>query len=298
LGSDLRRLALIFRPGISRAVTRLFISHSSKDVDFVRDRLKPLLDSQGIFAWCSATDIRMGKDWQRQIRAALARTDWFLVVLSPDAQKSEWVQAETHWALEHMPGRVVPLMARTCEPAEVHLRLGTIQYIDFRASPDEASRRLLALVTGDPSDTGTGPAADNSVSGFERTLVIAAPRQTSVLFSIQPASGCPYEQRLHIRNWAVIGRAEDVDLRIVDDCVSRRHAKIAVGPSVGAPPLTLTDLDSANGTFINKVQVTGSHPLAVGDIIDIGNVRLHVRSIDGVGSDARRANPGDNPHCR
>jgi FHA domain/TIR domain len=243
--------------------------------------------------------MRMGKDWQRQIRAALARTDWFLVGLSPDAQKSEWVQAETHSALEHMPGRVVPLMARTCEPAEVRLRLGTIQYIDFRASPEESSRRLLALVTGDPSDTGIGPAADNSASGFERTLIIAAPRQTSVLFSIQPASGCRYEQRLHICNWAVIGRAEDVDLRILDDCVSRRHAKIAVGPSVGAPALALTDLDSANGTFINKVQLTGSHPLAVGDIIDIGNVRLHLLSIDGVGSDARRAaKPGDHPHCR
>lgn len=263
-------------------MTRLFISHSNKDVDFVRDRLKPLLDAQGMVAWCSATDIRMGKDWQRQIRAALERADWFLVVISPDAQRSEWVRAETHWAIEHMPGRVVPLMARGCEPAEVHLRLGTIQYIDFRIDPEGAGQRLLALVTGGASGEGPGPPDDDSVSSYDRTAIIAAARQASVSFAIEPTSGRAYEQRLHIRNWAVIGRAEDADLRILDDCVSRRHAKIAVGPSLNKPLLTLTDLDSANGTFINKEEVVGSRSIAVGDVVEIGNVRLRVQAIDGV----------------
>lgn len=264
-------------------MTRLFISHSSKDIDFVRSRLKPLLDDLGIVTWCSATDIRMGKDWQRQIRAALARADWFLVVLSPDAQKSEWVQAETHWALEHMPGRVIPLMARSCEPAEVHLRLATIQYFDFRRNPEDASRHLLALIAGTPAEGGAESAIpDDPIAGVERTTIIAAPRQASVLFSIQPRCGNAYEQRLHIRNWAVIGRADDVDLRVVDDCVSRRHARIAVGTSGGGPTLTLTDLESANGTFVNKEQVVGNHPLAVGDVIEIGNARLHLLAIGGI----------------
>ncbi|MFZ0789176.1 MAG: toll/interleukin-1 receptor domain-containing protein, partial [Chromatiaceae bacterium] len=119
------------------------------------DRLKPLLDSQGIFAWCSATNIRMGKDWQRQIRAALARTDWFLVVLSPDAQKSEWVQAETHWALEHMPGRVVPLMARTCEPAEVHLR--------YASCREPSRQRALAMTIESKSRPNSADVSSNAV---------------------------------------------------------------------------------------------------------------------------------------
>jgi hypothetical protein len=223
----------------------------------------------------------LGKDWQRQIRAALARADWFLVVLSPDAQKSEWVQAETHWALEHMLGRVIPLMARSCDPAEVHLRLATIQYFDFRRDPEGAGRQLLALVTG--AAPGPVPAVpEDPLAGIERTTVIAAPRQASLLFSIQPRSGRPYEQSLEIRHWAVIGRAADVDLQIVDDCISRKHAKIAVVPSDSGPTLMLTDLDSANGTFVNRARIAGSRPLSVGDIIEVGNARLRLLAVNGI----------------
>ena len=87
-------------------MTRIFISHSSKDQDFVRAVLKPLFEGPETLAWCSSTDMPLAEDWQRQIRSALAQTDWFLVVLSPDAQASAWVQAETHWALEHLGGRI------------------------------------------------------------------------------------------------------------------------------------------------------------------------------------------------
>ncbi len=49
---------------------RIFISYSSKDLDFVQTWLKPLFDELGMPAWCSAMDIRMAADWERQIRAA------------------------------------------------------------------------------------------------------------------------------------------------------------------------------------------------------------------------------------
>lgn len=262
-------------------MTRLFISHSTKDIDFVRNRLQPLFDEQGLIAWCSATDIRTANDWQRQIREALAQADWFIVVLSPDAQRSEWVQAETHWALEHMRGRIIPLMTRTCEPGEVHLRLGTVQYIDFRGDADAAGQRLLSLILGVPPESATLSSIPQGSAGSPQpTTIIPAHRQASVLFFVQPRVGTGYEQRLQIRHGAIIGRSEDVDMRILDDCISRRHAKISVGRSGGKIALTLTDLDSANGTFVNQKQVLPSHPITVGDVIDIGNVQMHVRAID------------------
>ncbi len=262
-------------------MTRLFISHSSKDVDFVRNQLQPLFGGQGVITWCSATHIRTANDWQRQIREALVQADWFIVVLSPDAQRSEWVQAETHWALEHMRGRVIPLMTRTCEPGEVHLKLGTVQFIDFRRDADRAGQRLLALILGVPPESLTLSAVQHgSIVDPQPTTIIPAYRQASVLFFVQPRVGSGFEQRLQIRHGAIIGRSENVDLQINDDCISRQHAKISVGRSGGKIALTLTDLGSANGTFVNQKQVLPSHPLTVGDVIDIGNVQMHVREID------------------
>jgi len=262
-------------------MTRLFISHSNKDGEFVRNTLRPLFDEYGVIAWCSATDIRMAADWQRQIRAALTQADWFIVVLSPDAQESEWVQAETHWALEHMRGRVIPLMARTCEPGEVHLRLGTIQYIDFRVDAEAAGRHLLTLILGAQTQPG-GPSCvpNDPVFSPDRTTIVAAQRHATALFFVQTQVGPGYEHRLEIRQSAVIGRAEDADMQILDNSVSRRHAKILVGRSGGQVVLTLTDLDSANGTFVNQEQVLSSHRLRVGDVIEMGGVRLCLRRID------------------
>ncbi len=105
---------------------RIFISHSTKDLEFIRTRLRPLFEELGMAVWCSAMDMRMAAEWERQIRAALAEADWFVVVMYPDAQTSEWVQAETHWALEHKRGRVIPLMLHGCIPEEIHLKLGTL----------------------------------------------------------------------------------------------------------------------------------------------------------------------------
>jgi pSer/pThr/pTyr-binding forkhead associated (FHA) protein len=99
-------------------------------------------------------------------------------------------------------------------------------------------------------------------------------------FFVQTQFGPGYEHRLEIRQWAVLGRAEDADMQILDNCVSRRHAKILVGRSGGQVVLTITDLDSANGTFVSQEQVLSSHPLRVGDVIEMGSVRLCLRRID------------------
>lgn len=260
-------------------MTRIFISHSSKDQDFVRSVLKPLFEGPETLAWCSSTDMLLAADWQKQIRGALAQTDWFLVVLSPNAEESAWVQAETHWALEHLSGRVIPVMARTCEPSDVHLRLGTIQFIDFRSKPADAARQLLDLIHGrpinEPTRLRTQPPAD--LSGC--TVILKQQRGAEVSLFIETAATPGYEHHLGIRNWATVGRADDADLRIADDCVSRKHARIGAAPSQGGTALTVRDLGSANGTFVNGERILSDHLLAPGDLIEIGNTRIRVLAI-------------------
>ena len=273
-------------------MAQVFISHSSKDLEFVVKHLTPLLTGAGLVVWCSGTDMHAAADWEKQIRTALAQTDWFIVVLSPDAQQSEWVQSEVHWALDHLRGHVVPVMARSCDPYDLHIRLGTIQFVDFRADPAGAGARLLALITG------TGPVVEpkTCISALateaeeQRTTIMPRLRQAAVRLLIELPGTPPDERVLIVRQSAVIGRAADADLQIPDDCVSRKHARLNLIPGIVVPgvqvqPLTLSDLASANGTFLNDQRVVADQPLGIGDLIAMGNARLRVLAVDAAPAD-------------
>jgi DNA-binding winged helix-turn-helix (wHTH) protein len=68
----------------------------------------------------------------------------------------------------------------------------------------------------------------------------------------------------------VIGRDPDVQVRLDHTTVSRRHARILVT----AEGVTLEDAGSKNGTFRGTGRVTSAVPLADGDLIGIGSLRL------------------------
>jgi diguanylate cyclase (GGDEF)-like protein len=64
----------------------------------------------------------------------------------------------------------------------------------------------------------------------------------------------------------VVGRGEEAHLRIVDDGVSRRHARfLLTGDKV-----VVEDLGSRNGTFVNEVRVLTPVQLREGDRIRLG----------------------------
>ena len=68
----------------------------------------------------------------------------------------------------------------------------------------------------------------------------------------------------------VIGRDPDVEVRLDHTTVSRRHARIVVAPELA----TLEDAGSKNGTYQANRRVTTRVPLADGDLIGIGSLRL------------------------
>ena len=84
-----------------------------------------------------------------------------------------------------------------------------------------------------------------------------------------------------------IGRQRDNDLVLGDASVSRHHAEIHVGNDGS---LTLVDLDSLNGVFVNERQVK-SAGLADGDSVEIGDVRFVFSERTGAPAEPRRA-PG------
>jgi predicted component of type VI protein secretion system len=77
------------------------------------------------------------------------------------------------------------------------------------------------------------------------------------------------------RSPMVIGRKEGAGLHIPDAGVSREHCELAVGEDA----VTVRDLDSSNGTFVNATRVKEAE-LAPGDLLSIGSCVFVVR-IDG-----------------
>ena len=73
----------------------------------------------------------------------------------------------------------------------------------------------------------------------------------------------------------VIGRASDLDMVLIEDMVSRKHAKLHIGPA----ELTISDLGSTNGTFVNGEKVKTAK-LKEGDRILIGTSILKLISVD------------------
>src|SRR5919198_3691688 len=73
----------------------------------------------------------------------------------------------------------------------------------------------------------------------------------------------------------LIGRAapEDEGKLGGDPEISRVHARVSRGPG---GELTIEDLGSSNGTFVNGEQITGTRTLAAGDVVRVGRTTLEV----------------------
>ncbi len=85
-----------------------------------------------------------------------------------------------------------------------------------------------------------------------------------------PVSGEVQEFLLTEGATATIGRQAGNDICIPEQHVSRQHAVINYRDGV----FIITDLGSANGTFVNDMQITQPFPLASGD-----QIRLYVPTI-------------------
>jgi hypothetical protein len=73
----------------------------------------------------------------------------------------------------------------------------------------------------------------------------------------------------------IIGRSSDLDMVLVEDMVSRRHAKIATTDT----EVTISDMGSTNGTFVNGEKISTS-PIREGDRILVGTSIIKMVAVD------------------
>lgn len=118
----------------------MFLSHSSADQAFTT-KLASELRRHGIRSWYSEQHIIGSEQWHDAIGKALARCDWLIVILTPNAVASQWVKHEVLYAFrkKHLRTRVVPLMLKKCDPEKLSWALP-----NFQISPSAASSRWAA----------------------------------------------------------------------------------------------------------------------------------------------------------
>lgn len=71
----------------------------------------------------------------------------------------------------------------------------------------------------------------------------------------------------------VVGRSRECDIVLPSDNVSRRHARL----TLDSRGLVVEDLASANGIRVNGTPVEGAAVVKDGDVLTVGDYRLHVR---------------------
>ncbi|MBM7112018.1 sigma 54-interacting transcriptional regulator [Archangium primigenium] len=81
----------------------------------------------------------------------------------------------------------------------------------------------------------------------------------------------------------LIGRDPEADVRLGDDSVSRRHARLVLQGGEAR----IIDLGSHNGTRVNGQRVEGAHALVSGDVVTLGTVTLVLRTATRVAPPAR-----------
>ena len=70
----------------------------------------------------------------------------------------------------------------------------------------------------------------------------------------------------------IIGRGDDAHLKPASDLVSRRHCSIKVADG----KVTIADMGSRNGTFLNGEPLKGSHVAKPGDRIRVGRLQFEM----------------------
>ena len=102
---------------------------------------------------------------------------------------------------------------------------------------------------------------------------LTAPRSLALRFISGKYQGGEFP--LGLQEEIIVGRSSELDMVLVEDMVSRRHARITVTES----QIVIEDLGSTNGTFVNGEKISRAG-LREGDRVLIGTSILKVVKVD------------------
>ena len=120
---------------------KLFISYSRIDSS-AANTLYADLQARGFEPWMDTQRLEGGDNFTRYIQAAINASDVLLLLLTPSAVASQWVELEYTYA-KNQGKRIIPLKMG----AELPLVLTTTNFIDFEHGYERGREQLLLAIT-------------------------------------------------------------------------------------------------------------------------------------------------------
>ena len=141
---------------------------------------------------------------------------------------------------------------------------------------------LVAEIRRALSDNASSPMFIRTIYGFGYRFVATtieqdvAARQRTREAGVEERRWLVFERRSipMLPGANVIGRAADAAVQIDSPGMSRYHARV----HVAGDEVTLEDMGSKNGTFLNGSRIATASPLADGDEIRLGTTTLTFRT--------------------
>ena len=125
----------------------VFLSHSSKDKDFVR-KLANDLTEMGHTPWLDERDIRAGESIVGKVGEGVAKADYVVIVLSNNSVQSGWFarewEAKLWQEINQRKTMVIPVLFEDCE---IPLLLQPKEYADFRKSYTKGFVELMGGIS-------------------------------------------------------------------------------------------------------------------------------------------------------
>lgn len=127
---------------------RIFVSHSHKD-DVFTAQLVSDLRRAGADVWVDVTDVTHD-DFVKRINAGLKGREWLILVMSPDALQSNWVQLEVNAAIglvmQKRMQSIIPVVARHCNLDDIPPLWAAYHRYDATTNYSAALAHLLQVL--------------------------------------------------------------------------------------------------------------------------------------------------------
>ncbi len=266
----------------------VFISHSSAEDEFV-DNLSHSLERYAFEVWVDHRhSVPAGHYWDEYVDMKLEDSKVMLLVWSPTASTSNNVSVE--WREFHTKNKlIIPIVFR---PAPLPLLIRHLQRIDFvdEAKYDEQVSLLIKSLPT-PELNATSLTKISSRITQETTIVslmnasddIIKEKRDSLkdnqLLLIFP-DYLPQTMVVELKNTKMfIGRGQNMDINLEnfhaeESGVSRQHALLAIANG----QLTLMDLNSINGTLVDRRRIQAQRPVPLmnDSLIQLGTLFIRI----------------------
>ncbi|MDJ0702293.1 MAG: toll/interleukin-1 receptor domain-containing protein [Leptolyngbyaceae cyanobacterium MO_188.B28] len=121
-------------------MSQVFLAHAEEDA-VLAEQVHRSLIREGITVWTSRRDIETGEDFQAAINRAIEEADNVVYLLSSSSLQSNYCQHEINYALS-LNKRIIPLLARPLDPAQIPESLRDLQYINLTDNVEAADYQL------------------------------------------------------------------------------------------------------------------------------------------------------------